>query len=241
MFWLGLFWLLALLLLNRYPRTARAMLWGGLATLALLGIRVLPDALLRNLENRYAVPPAEHIADHAGVIVLGGAFDSPEIFADRAQVPLNQGAERMTVPVGWLHKHPTMELIFTGGEGRLMTTGTTEAQMAEQFYREQGLNMSTVLLESGARNTRENALNVARLLGERCGTERWLLVTSAWHMPRSVPEFQALHCQVTPFPVDFLTGESTPWNEYSLAHSLLRWQIALHEWLGALVYRWTRN
>lgn len=71
-----------------------------------------------------------------------------------------------------------------------------------------------------------------------------LLVTSAWHMPRSMAEFEAefskTGCKVTPYPVDFLTGESTLLTEYSLAHSLLRWQTALHEWLGFLVYGITR-
>lgn len=241
MFWLALWWLVALLLLNQYRKTATSMLWVGLVVLALLGVRALPDALLRPLENGYPVPPAESIAGHAGVIVLGGAFNGPETFTTHGQVPLNSAAERMTTPVGWLRAFPHMELIFTGGEGRLLATGTTEAQLAEQFYKEQGLNMGLIRLESGARNTRENARNVAQLLGPRCRNERWLLVTSAWHMPRSVPEFQAQSCQVTPYPVDFLTGQHTPLSEYSLAHSLQRWQTALHEWLGALVYALTRG
>jgi uncharacterized SAM-binding protein YcdF (DUF218 family) len=240
-FWLGVWWLLALLMLNRFRKTAAAMLWLGLCVLALLGVRALPDALLRPLENRYPVPAAEQMANYAGVIVLGGSFETPEIFTGRGQVPLNSAAERLTLPAAWLRSNPGMELIFTGGEGRLLATGTTEAAMAEQFFREQGLNMANVHLESSARNTRENALNVAKLLGPRCHTHAWLLVTSAWHMPRAMAEFNATGCRITPYPVDFLTGQSTPLTEYSLAQSLMRWQIALHEWLGELVYGWTRS
>jgi hypothetical protein len=44
-------------------------------------------------------------------------------------------------------------------------------------------------------------------------------------------EFEAVGCKVTPYPVDFRTGDSTPLTEYALAQSLLRWQTALHEWL----------
>ncbi len=62
----------------------------------------------------------------------------------------------------------------------------------------------------------------------------------AWHMPRSMAEFEAVGCKVTPYPVDFRTGASTSWVEYSLALSLVRWQTALHEWLGLLVYNMTR-
>lgn len=52
--------------------------------------------------------------------------------------------------------------------------------------------------------------------------------------------FEAVGCKVTPYPVDFRTGDSTPLIEYSLAHSLLRWHTALHEWLGLWVYGVTR-
>lgn len=239
MFWLALWWGAALLMPMRRRGLALIMLWSGLAILGLLGFRAIPDALLRPLENRYPVPAAESIERHVGVIVLGGAVGHPDSFEARGQVPLGEAAERMTVPVGLLRRHPVLELVFSGGEGRLLKTGVTESELARAFYREQGVDMRRVRLENGSRNTRENARQVAGLLGQQCG-EPWLLVTSAWHMPRSMAEFEAAGCNVTPYPVDFRTGESTPLTEYSLAHSLLLWQTALHEWLGLLVYGLTR-
>jgi uncharacterized SAM-binding protein YcdF (DUF218 family) len=107
------------------------------------------------------------------------------------------------------------------------------------YMEQQGLDMGRVRWEDGSRTTRENAQQVAKLLGNRC-KQPWLLVTSAWHMPRSMAEFEAVCCNVTPYPVVFRTGDATPLTEYALAHSLLRWQTALHEWLGMLVYRLTR-
>ncbi|KJS71900.1 MAG: YdcF family protein [Serpentinimonas sp.] len=239
MFWLALWWALALLILLRWRRPALIMLWSGLVVLGLLGFRAIPDALLRPLENRYAVPAADTIDRHVGIIVLGGAVGHPDSFVARGQVPLGEAAERMTVPVGLMRQHPGLQLVFSGGEGRLLTTGISEADLARAFYEAQGLDMARVQLEGRARNTRENAQQVAKLLGDRC-QEPWLLVTSAWHMPRSMAEFEAVGCNVTPYPVDFRTGASTPLTEYSLAHSLLRWQTALHEWLGLGVYGLTR-
>lgn len=239
MFWLAMWWVLALLILMRWQRPAVMMLWSGLAALGLLGFQAIPDALLRPLENRHSVPAAETIERHAGVIVLGGAVGHPDSFVAHDQVPLGDAAERMTVPVGLLRQHPNLELVFSGGEGRLLTTGVTESVLARVFYQQQGLDMAKVRLEDGSRNTRENAQQVARMLGDKC-KEPWLLVTSAWHMPRSMAEFDAVGCRLTPYPVDFRTGDSTALTEYSLVHSLLRWQIALHEWLGLLVYRMTR-
>jgi len=239
MFWLALWWALALLILTRWRRPALIMLWSGLVVLGLLGFRALPDALLRPLENRYAAPAAAAIDRHVGLIVLGGAVGHPDSFVKHGQVPLGEAAERMTVPVGLMRQHPGLELVFSGGEGRLLTTGVSESDLARAFYQAQGLDMARVQLEANSRNTRENAQQVAKLLGDRC-QEPWLLVTSAWHMPRSMAEFKAVGCNVTPYPVDFRTGASTPLTEYSLAHSLLRWQTALHEWLGLWVYGLTR-
>ena len=239
MFWLALWWALALLMLLRWRKLAMTMLWGGLLVLGLLGFEAGPHALLRALENRSPVPTAEAVGRHVGVIVLGGATEHPGIYQAHGQVPLGEAAERMSVPVGLLRQHPKLQLVFSGGEGRLLATGVSEAELAKAFYQQQGVDMGRVVLEGGSRTTRENARQVAALLGERC-KQPWLLVTSAWHMARSVPEFEAVGCQVTPYPVDFRTGDTTARTEYSLARSLLLWQTALHEWLGLAVYRMTR-
>ena len=239
-FWLALWWGAALLMLGRWRRAAGGMLWGGLLVLGLLGFEAIPNALLRPLENRYPVPPPQTVAQQVGVIVLGGATGHPGVYLAHGQVPLGDAAERMTVPLALLRQHPGLSLVFSGGEGRLLATGVSEAELARAFYAEQGVDMRRVTLEGGSRTTRENAQQVARLLGERC-RQPWLLLTSAWHMPRAMAEFEALGCSVTAYPVDFKTGAVTAWSEYSLAHSLLRWQTALHEWLGLWVYGWTRR
>jgi uncharacterized SAM-binding protein YcdF (DUF218 family) len=204
-----------------------------------LGFKAVPEALLRSLESRFNVPSLTSSDQYAGVIVLGGATGNPDIYKAHGQVPLGDAAERMTVPVALLRKFPNFELIFSGGEGRLVPTGTKEAELAKVFYTEQGVDMRRVTLESNARTSRENAKRVAALLGERC-KQPWLLVTSAWHMPRSMAEFQAVGCNVTAYPVDFRTGEETSWTEYSMAGSLMAWQTALHEYLGMFVYGVTR-
>jgi uncharacterized SAM-binding protein YcdF (DUF218 family) len=239
LFWLGVWWFLALVLLPRFSRIATSMLWGGMLVLGLLGFSAVPDALLRALEDQYKVPSLAQSNPYAGMIVLGGATGNPSIFKAHGQVPLGDAAERMTLPIGLMRKFPSFELIFSGGEGRLVTTGTTEAELAKVFYEEQGVDMKRVTLESKARNTRENARQVALLLGERC-EQPWLLVTSAWHMHRSMAEFEATGCNVTAYPVDFHTAIESSWTDYSMAGSLMAWQTALHELLGVFVYGITR-
>jgi uncharacterized SAM-binding protein YcdF (DUF218 family) len=239
MFWLAIWWFAALVIISKWRRAAHTMLWSGLFVLFLLGFEAFPNMLLRPLENRFSVPQPHGIASHAGFIVLGGAVEQPKKFHEHGQVPLNGSAERMTIPVSWMRSNIHFELVFSGGEGRMITSGTTEATLAGAFYKEQGLDMQRVRLEDGSRNTRENAQKVATLLGDSC-QKNWLLVTSASHMPRSMEEFNAVGCHVTPYPVDFQTSSTTAWTEYSLANSLMRWQVALHEWLGLAVYAFTR-
>ena len=239
MFWLAVWMLAALVFLGRRKNLSSGMLWTGIVVWGLLGFNAVPDAMLRSLENRFPVPNLTQSNEYLGVIVLGGATGSPAIYKAHGQVPLGDAAERMTLPIGLMRKFPNFELIFSGGEGRLVPTGTTEAELAKAFYEEQGVDMKRVTLESKARSTRENANRVAALLGGRC-KQPWLLVTSAWHMPRSMAEFQAVDCNVTAYPVDFRTGDETSWTEYSMAKSLVSWETALHEWLGIFVYELTR-
>lgn len=207
-FWLGLWWVLALLILglnSRLYRPALGMLWAGLAMLAALGLTAIPDALLRPLENRYPVPTPQEVARHTGMIVLGGATGHPDLFLAHGQAPLSEAAERMSAPVGLMRQHPKLELVFSGGEGRLRATGTTEAELARAFYEEQGVDKTRVRLEGSSRNTRENAIQVAKRLGDKC-KQPWLLVTSASHMVRSMEEFEPVGCNLTAYPVDFRTS-----------------------------------
>ena len=159
LFWLVLWWVLALAVLSfwgasqRWRRIALGMLWTGVAVLGLLGFSALPDTLLRSLENQHRVPTEQEIKQHVGVIVLGGAIQHPSVFAVRGEVPLGEAAERMSTPVGLLRQHPHLKLVFSGGEGSLLTTGTTEAELAQAFYLAQGVDMVRVALESGSRTT----------------------------------------------------------------------------------------
>jgi uncharacterized SAM-binding protein YcdF (DUF218 family) len=126
-----------------------------------------------------------------------------------------------------MRQHPELELVFLCGEGRLFITGATEVELACAFCAEQGVDIPRVSLESGSRNTRENAIQVAKLLGDKC-RQPWLLVTSASHMVRSMEEFEAAVCNVTAYPVDSRTSYRWDWTDYSLASSLAKWQTALH-------------
>lgn len=234
--WVALLLLAAVMLWQR-PKAARRLATTALCLLLLIGWQPLPDMMVRHLESQFAeVPPGADMQRFAGVIVLGGALEPAFQTTPHSQPVLNDAAERMTAVLPLLLRNPQLTIVFTGGEGRLMETGLTEAQRAQIFFDSQGIAAGKVLYESASRNTYENAVLTAQMPGIDI-TKPWLLLTSAWHMPRSMATFQKAGWNVTAYPVDFRTGEPTPWTEYSLARGAQRWQLALHELLGLLMYR----
>ena len=236
--WVVLLLLLGLLLPARWRRSGTALRWSALLVLLLQGWEPLPDTLLRRLEAQYPAPAQIDLQRYAGVIVLGGATESAYVWEGHAQPALNSAAERMTASVALLQREPQLRLLYTGGEGELFGSALSEAERARRFYATLGMAPQRLLLESASRNTHENAVLSAALPGVD-KTQPWLLLTSAWHMPRSMATFEKAGWNVTPWPADYRTGLSTPWTQYALAGSATKWQLALHEMLGLWVYRLT--
>jgi uncharacterized SAM-binding protein YcdF (DUF218 family) len=131
-----------------------------------------------------------------------------------------------------------LHIVYSGGEGTLLGDGPSEAERARVFFDSMGLTDKQVQYESASRNTYENAVFSARLPGITT-TQPWLLLTSASHMPRAMGTFTKAGWRVTAYPVDFRTGATTPWLDYSLREGTQKWQMVLHEWLGILSYRLT--
>lgn len=236
--WVAALLVLGLLILRRWRRTGTTLLWSALAVLLVLGWEPLPDALLRQLEAQYPAPPQLDLSRYAGVIVLGGATDSSYVWQGHEQPALNGAAERMTAALPLLQRAPQLKLLFTGGEGELIFKSMSEAERARRFYATMNVDPQRLILESASRTTYENAVFSAELPGVD-KKQPWLLLTSAWHMPRAMATFEKTGWNVTPWPADYRAGLETPWTEYSLTEGAAKWRTGLHETLGLLVYRWS--
>lgn len=236
--WVLLPLIAGLLLLRRRPRTGRRLCTAALLALLLSGWEALPNAMLRSMELRYPPPPApSEMQDYVGVVVLGGALAHWRLWDDHAQVALNENAERMTTAVALAQRYPHLRLLFTGGIANLQREGRTEADRARQFFDELGVSADHVWYEPGARNTAENATLSAKLPGVD-PHQRWLLLTSAYHMPRSMAVFEAAGWNVRPYPVDYRTSSTPSWFDFSFHYGPRAWTLALHEWIGLQAYRW---
>lgn len=235
--WVALLLIGALIGMHGRRRWGLRLGWAALAVLIVQGWEPLPDALIRQLEARHPeVAASTPLAGYAGLVVLGGALEPAYVWQSHSQPALNEAAERMTAALPLLQQSPKLRLLFTGGDGQLFAGSLTEAQRAARFFATMGVAPDRLLLESASRTTYENALFSARLPGVD-PRQPWLLLTSAWHMPRAFASFQRAGWNVTPYPVDFRTGSATPWTEYSLADGARKWHLLLHEAVGLLAYR----
>lgn len=235
--WVVLLLLLGLLTLRWRRRTGTRLIWAAWLILLVQGWLPLPDALIRQLEAQHPAstsPP--DLQGYAGIVVLGGALESANIWQDHGQPALNDAAERMTAALPLLQRYPQLPLLFTGGQGELLAQALTEADRARLFYASMGVPAERLRFESASRTTDENARFSAAVPGVD-KTQPWLLVTSAWHMPRALATFRKAGWNVTPYPVDFRTGIAPDWMQYSLARGAARWHLALHELAGLLAYR----
>jgi len=219
-------------------RGRRAGWWlTSIAAVFFFLVLVLPlaDWLMVPLENRF--PARDVFAGPVdGVIVLGGGLD-PGLSAERGQYVVSEAASRLVYFQLLAKAHPGAKLVFTGGSGDLFDQEHREAPFVRDLARDLGLDQGRMLFEDASRNTVENALFSKELVHPAAG-ERWLLVTSAYHMPRSVAVFRAVGWDVLAFPVGYRTaGYASLSILGSFAEKLRTLDTAWHEWVGMAAYR----
>lgn len=225
----------ALLLRTRFARTGWRLAIASLALLAVVGLSPVGNALIVPLEQRF--PPWEPASGAPdGIVVLGGAI-TPEVSRVRNDVALNEAAERITVVVDLARRYPDARIIFSGGTPTLVFDEVPESQFALRLFESLGLPKGRVIAEDKSRNTIENALFSKAIAQPKAG-ERWLLVTSAYHMPRAVGAFRKAGFAVEPHPVDWRTGGTVDALKpfATLGDGLRRTDTAVREWLGLFAY-----
>lgn len=224
------------LLIFRRRRGGRWLV--GIAAVGGIAVAVLPLGawLLVPLEARFP-PPVPLPAEVDGIVVLGGAVDA-YLAEAREQPALNEQAERVVALVDLARRYPQARLFYSGGSGSLWSAAYREADAARPLLARLGLDTSRVVFERESRNTHENAVRTLALAQPAAG-ETWLLVTSAWHMPRAVGSFRRLGWAVTPYPVDYQTdGTFAAARAPDLTGGLAALGRGLKEWIGLAAYRW---
>lgn len=226
-----------LLLFNR-TRVAKWLL----VPTSLLAITIMSypiaDWLIEPLESRFAQPqPLPKKVD--GIIVLGGGEDI--LRAVSWNVPeVGQGSDRFIAASKLSLDYPDAKIVYAGGNSSVQRAGIqNQLTIEQQIFSAMSVAPERLIIEKQARNTYENFHNIKPLLpknkDEKLGT--YLLVTSAFHMPRSVGIARKLAINVIPYPVDYRSAkaEHRVWGLDFYNH-LQALEPAWKEWIGLLVY-----
>ncbi len=227
----------AVLVYRRRDRWGRRLL--ALSAVMAVVVTFVPVGanMILVLENRFPVveKPPETVD---GIIVLGGVVNELVTKA-RGQVSIGGAVERLTEFASLSKRYPSAKLIFTGGSGKLLSQDVKEGDAVDPLLEALGVDRDRVMIDNRSRNTHENA-QYSMELGDPLPGETWLLVTSAFHMPRSMGVFRKAGWDVLAYPVDFnLQGKTIYLAEFSFITGLVQLTAATHEWLGLAFYRLT--
>ena len=125
-----------------------------------------------------------------------------EISADRGEITVGHTADRIIAAVELARRYPSARVVFVG---------KNEADFVIRLLEKLGVSRDRIIVERKSRNTIENATFAKQLVMPKPG-ERWLLVTSAMHMPRAVGVFRNAGFDVDAYPVDYrTTGAEDLW------------------------------
>jgi uncharacterized SAM-binding protein YcdF (DUF218 family) len=220
---------------TRLARSGRRLMAASLIALAVFGLSPLGNALIIPLEQRFP-PWDDRRGPPDGIVVLGGAI-TPDVSEARNEVALNEAAERITATVALARRYPDARIIYSGGSAALIFREGSEAAWAVRVFESLGIPHARISAEEQSRNTVENAV-FSRLLAMPQPGQRWLLVTSGYHMPRAIGVFRRAGFPVEAYPVDWRTrgpqDVARPFQ--SLGGGLERSDTAVREWVGLLVY-----
>jgi uncharacterized SAM-binding protein YcdF (DUF218 family) len=223
---------------TRFYKIGKHLLSVGVVLLTLLGFSPFSSLLLLPLTERFPAWTNKD-GDPDGVVILGGGGINPEISAARNSLEVTNSAGRITAAVELARRYPRARIVISGGSGALLNNSALEAPLIARLLESFGVTPDRIVFEDRSRNTAENALFARDLVSPK-RDERWLLVTSAYHMPRAVGCFRRVGFMVEPYPVDWQTpGWIALTSMTSLSEGLSRADLAFHEWLGLIVYRVT--
>ncbi len=225
----------AILQVTRWASAGRKLMIAAVLGLAICGFLPLGNWLLYPLEQRFPPwDPSRGAPD--GIVVLGGSIDTDLSVAHGTPL-FTHAVDRLTASAALARKYPDARVVFTGGSAKLLSNDAKEADYAAEVFESLGVPNSRLTIERRSRNTEENA-EFSKAMVMPKSDERWLLVTSAFHMPRSIGLFRKAGFTVEAYPVDWRAGG--PADLWALRippiDGLSLVDLGVREWMGLLAY-----
>jgi uncharacterized SAM-binding protein YcdF (DUF218 family) len=175
-----------------------------------------------------------------GVIILGGAMDA-DITEARKTPELNSAADRIFALMRLKRLYPQAKFVYSGGSGSLKRPTFQEADQVKILLEDAGWDTKDMVFDSHSRNTHEDVL-FTKPYFSAIPNQNWLLVTSAWHMPRALSLFEsagkANDIHFFPYAVDYATyGKITLDTSFNLMGNLDKFDRAVKEYIGLIMNR----
>ena len=230
----------AILIWTGWARWGRRFVTIGAILLLVAGLSPLGNALILPLEDRFPRANLDDPPPPTGFIILGGAED--RLVGDARGAPaLNEASERIVEAAMLARRFPEAKIAFSGGDAGILYKSSSEAEGAQTLLTALGVPQDRLILEAKSRDTYENAEYLKEEFtraGEVGPGKRWLLITSAYHMPRAMGAFRQAGFNVEPWPVDYRTrGKADLTRPFDkVSEGLRRVDVASREWAGLLAY-----
>jgi uncharacterized SAM-binding protein YcdF (DUF218 family) len=230
MFLIAGFWL-------RKKRSGKKLMVTGIVLLLFFSNQFLANLAMRSWEPDFKA--FDSLPEYELGIVLTGVTNLNKTAYDRTF--FNKGADRATHAVQLYKLGKIKKILITGGQGLDPSNPNTEAKLLRDFMVMTGVPPADILVETEALNTRENALFSKEVLSKNGFKleQEFLLITSAFHMPRSKGCFDKVGLKTDTFPVDFYSEDvrfSIPLLLQPEPHSIFIWHKLFKEWIGITVY-----
>lgn len=196
-------WIIALAYLALFTKKSK---WRKFAGLSLLGILLIASNSLfvNTLFSAYELPQTE-LKDHYPVaIILGGGMIRANQ-EDSTRMNVGESADRFLQPALLYKQGKVDRILITGGNtsiGNLKIDQSNETAQVKRLLVALGIPNEKIFTETQARNTHENAVNSKRMIDSLHLKGPFLLVTSAFHMRRSIACFSKIGINCTPYVVD---------------------------------------
>lgn len=216
----------------------------SLLTLLIVFLVLIPSGewILWKLENFHPLPNVQELnsKEVEGFIFLGGAFDR-KVWASRGVESFNPSGGRFVSYIKLMRQFNAQNKSFIfSGKGSDIQDAEGEAELTEELLPIFGIDKESaewkgkILFEAQSRNTIENAKFTAKVLKDKqWSSKRWVLVTSAYHLPRSVMLFREAGVDVIAYPVDYHTESEKSFSvNFSLLRAFFAWQYASTELAG---------
>jgi len=229
--------LLGIYLFWKNLKRAAKLTWLVALGLYLLSLQPVATLLISPLENMYKVPPKEDLKTCKAIVILGGGVKVGVPFLELKN-DLSGDAFKRAVGGYKLYQIKHRPVIVSGYS---MSDRVSEAQIMKGFLTYLGVKAFDIYTDDRSRDTYENALFTKEIL-KKLNVERFCLVTSAYHIPRSVYLFQKAGFEkgsIVPVPVDYKASRSvfTFYKLFPNSYWLNVSSKALKEYFGLLYYR----